>query len=399
MKCQNCGTEQNDAALFCTNCGKNLIEQKGSYINQNRVPLLYLPVTKHKNRTGLIVAIIMASVIIVGGVVGLLYFYGEDSDNRIVNKVSSYLHASNKDDDGDDGDDADDETKAKAKDETKVKDKDVDEKGFQYSYTDYPDVISIDSDDRFTFEDYGIDDEVFTYKYQFVDSTGTTEALYSAMDTYCSYLETYNDFVYQQDLSDEHTQSTGEAAAYYCRDDLYIAVIASEEDGRYYAYISFFNSDYLSEYDSSALQDVFPVYMDYLVGRDITQFTTQNIVTLENGMKVCVYDLYSTDNGDGTLTIKVGLDISCPDSEYASIVWNDFLMVPYDAEGNLLSDACYPNYISDISGNTLTFPFSISSEPTLFALNYTVPADTADIEFYCVNLLNDSPVGPVYALR
>lgn len=114
----------------------------------------------------------------------------------------------------------------------------VNELKYQYSYTELPDVLSPDSDQRFTYYTDYIDEGIIEYEFLFNDDTATDSEFYQACADYSKRLMTEYGFYYEEEFSDQLYDQTGIYADYLSRDDYVIAIAAIIEDSLRYIYIS-----------------------------------------------------------------------------------------------------------------------------------------------------------------
>jgi hypothetical protein len=263
-----------------------------------------------------------------------------------------------------------------------------------YSYQELPDVASLDSDVRFTAYDHYSYDSVSTYVYLFNDMGVTSSDFYLAVDDYCTMLQTWNGFYYEQEFSDEQYSETGTLTDYLSRDNICLGITASIEDTGYYVYIAVYTLSETADNTASSLS--FENYTTYIEGRDSQYFDLNTETYMENGMSFYLYNVNVTDLGDGTAVLDANFDLGAYTPNWYFYV-NDFVVLPRDSQGNVLSDVCLAEYVTDSMGSTVSTPFLINTD---YYYNYTVsflvPANTTSFTIYGTNIANDQFAGPVY---
>jgi hypothetical protein len=149
-------------------------------------------------------------------------------------------------------------------------------------------------------------------------------------------------------------------------------------------------------------QSQYPNYYDYIDTRDIVAFDQYSYITMDNGMGFYMNDIYLNDNGDGTANVDCTIDLQAYLAN-SDLYADDFMVVPMDAEGNILADATKISSILDYDGYSLSTPVVLTSDYTRYTISFIVPSNTQNITFYGVNIQLDSSSdtgasasGPVY---
>lgn len=97
------------------------------------------------------------------------------------------------------------------------------------------------------------------------------------------------------------------------------------------------------------------------------------------------------------MAVDVTLDLSSWYSDYYSNN-GDFMILPFDDKGNVLSDAIPINYITDTKGSAVSMPFLVNSSTyDNYTFTYAAPADTAAFQIYASNVLVDES-SPIYVI-
>lgn len=261
---------------------------------------------------------------------------------------------------------------------------------YYYSYSELPDVLSLDSDSRFVPYDYYSYDGVATYTYQFYAGTSYDSDFYGALDEYCTMLQDYNGFTYEEDYSSNQYQETGEATQYLTKDNICISITASVEDNGYVAYVALIPTSGLSR------GATFNNYSKYIQGRASQGFDFNTEIHMENGLAFRLNDVTVTELGDGTESVDVNIDLSSEVPNWY-LYTNDFQVLPTDADGNVLSDACLISSLTDASGYRATTPLLINKESfNTYNLSFVIPSNTDNFTLYATNILDDSYYDSIY---
>lgn len=266
--------------------------------------------------------------------------------------------------------------------------------GFLYGYTELPEVISLDSDYRFSYVDYYAADGIYNYQYVF-DNSLTSDDFINALDAYSTLLQDYNGYYYEEEFSEEQYNETGDVTMYLTKDDYAIA-ISAEVTETYDVYVSIF---YLGESTSSSSEEVyFPNYIDYVVGREAYYFELATEVRMENGVSFYLNSVIATDMGDGTMRMDVNVDLASYYEE-CYVVYEDFMVLPMDNTNSILADASAVSYILDNAAYEITTPMLLSTEEYQnLTLTYYVPATTTNFTFYGTNISTEGFAGPIYTI-
>jgi hypothetical protein len=272
---------------------------------------------------------------------------------------------------------------------------------FTFSYSELPDVVSIDSDYRFTYYDYNPTADYSIYTFQFNDTQVTDDEFYADVDDYCSLLMTWNSYVYQEDFTADMYYDTGEITDYFSKDGSYIGVSASVEDTGRYVYITIFDDG--SQDAEAETTSEYPNYDFYISGRDYSSFNQYAEVYMENGIGFYLNDILCTDLGDGTARVDCSMDLAAT-IDGLKLYKDDFLILPYDADGNIISDAAKIDTITDSNGYDATYSFDLDTEYFYsYTISFIVPSNTDSFTFYGANTeVDDSQEsgiiasGPIY---
>jgi len=80
--------------------------------------------------------------------------------------------------------------------------------------------------------------------------------------------------------------------------------------------------------------------------------------------------------------------------------YGDFMILPVDGEGNIISDAIPVTFVTDSQGRDVPMPFLLStSSYEEYTLTYAVPINTAALSLYGSNAYEDGFYGPVYVIN
>lgn len=272
------------------------------------------------------------------------------------------------------------------------------ELNYLYSYTELPDVVSLDSDKRFIYSTIYNEEGIAVYTYLFYDENATDADFYKACEDYSQLIQVENNFVYEKEYTEQLYEETGEAANYLTRNDYGLSITASIEDSLRYAYITIFPlSDEPQSNDTPQVTVELPNYNKYLVDREIISFTFDETVNMDNGLSFAIYDIVANYPGDGTMTVDITLDLS---SYYSDYYMNngDFMVFPTDDEGNIIADAQPISHITDSAGNFVAMPFLVkASSYDRLTFTYPVPINTIAFSVYATNFLADRAT-PVYVM-
>ncbi|MDD3172302.1 MAG: hypothetical protein PHF63_01315 [Herbinix sp.] len=259
-----------------------------------------------------------------------------------------------------------------------------------YSYTELPDVYSLDSDTRFSYYNNSSYDGISTYVFQLNDTSLSESDFYTAVDDYCTLLVNNNSFYYEEEFTNEQYNETGDLTEYLSRDNVCVSVTASVEDTGYYAYVSIF------PLNDSTESITFKNYTTYIDGRDNQYFDEGTEVIMDNGMAFYLNDVVVTDMGDGSAVLDAYVDLATINSE-RYFYPDDLIVLPKDSYGNILSDACLVEYITDGDGYSVTTPFLLDTEYyNSYKVSFVVPSGTTTFSIYGTNITEDSYAGPIY---
>lgn len=396
MICPNCGKEIAMQSMFCHHCGC-------------RIP--YAPVKEQKKNKWLIPVIAFSGVfLVVIGIFAVLIFNGTiqlGKRNMIDNNRDGYNPGSNSQADNIAADNSikDINTDKKAEeikpDENKSSantPKDGLIYDFKYSYTEIPDVLSLDSDTRFIYDNYYSENGFSVYSYQFDDVNASEEDFIQACDDYSVLLQELSGFTYDKEYGDQHYEYTGERANYLFREDYGIAISVAEEPSSYVNVTIFPIGGEIENGGEAGGYDL-PNYETYLANREIQYFTYEETVNMDNGLSFYVYDVTARYPGDGTMSVDVIMDLSSYYTDYYTDN-GDFMLLPVDGEGNLISDAIPISYVTDSLGNQMTMPYLVSaSSYEQYTFTYQVPPNTMAFSIYATNLINNDYSAPVYVME
>lgn len=263
-----------------------------------------------------------------------------------------------------------------------------------YTYVELPDVVSVDSDSRFTYYDYYYDSEFVTYTFQFNDTTVSDSDFYTAVDDYCSLLMSWNGYYYEEDFSYDQYSTTGEYTDYFSKDDIAISVTGSVEDAGRFAYVSIYDLADVPKEDTTDYS--YPNYYYYIDGRDTQYFEFDSEVQMENGVAFYLYSADIYDNGDGTSEVICNMDLASVYEE-TYLYTDSFVAVPMDADGNFLGDASLIEYVTDSEGNSVSEPYLLDTEYYYnYNVSFIVPEGTTAVSIYGTNMFNGTSSGPIY---
>lgn len=455
MFCSNCGSETSRDNLFCTNCGEkitlpastsldppSLASQMPNPPSANSSQQAPVPSPEmssayatsnvnKKNRKLLIIFIIVGVVLVVAiSVLTILYFnkrnnssYGREEDNKSSmsitreeslevddeladNTIDNIVDLFNDIFDDYIDDDISDEYNIESDyDETDMSIEDgssTDDTASRestneerYTYSELPDVLSIDSDSRFSYYDYFTLNNSSIYSFEFIDANATEDDLVKACEDYSLFLQEQYGFTYMKDVSEQNYAESGRLNYYLLKDNIEFGIVPSNEEGYYFAYINILFYDI----DTDGIELEMPIYDYFLADRQVVYFTLNETVNMDNGLSFYVYEVMGNYTEDGDTVIDVVMDIS---SYYSDFYINngDFLLLPLDAEGNALSDAVPINIVYDEAGNEEPMPFLLSaSSYYTYTFYYPVPAETMSLLLYATNVLGDDYSYPAYVMR
>jgi hypothetical protein len=264
---------------------------------------------------------------------------------------------------------------------------------FSYTYNELPNVISIDTDKRFTYHNYSMDEDVATYIFRFADENATEADFYTAVEEYGTLLIYWNDYYYEEDFTQEQYDDTGIFVSYYSKEDTAIGVGASIESDGWYAYIYVY---YINGEEQPFEEE--DNYSYYIEGRELQYFDIGEPVMMDNGVSFAFHDAVVTELSDGTTQIDCKFDISTKLTD-TYLYSDDFLLMPMDQSGNILTDAAMISSISDSNGNILDTPYPID---TLsyggYTLSFLAPTNTETFTIYATNLSGSDTELPVYCI-
>ena len=271
------------------------------------------------------------------------------------------------------------------------------EQNYQYSYVELPDVISLDSDKRFIYSGDYNEEGIAIYAYLFYDETAADADFYRACDDYIKLLQEENGFIYEEEFTNQQYEQTGMIAEFLSREEYLISITATNEGSLRYAYISIIPID--GEVQDVPVQEAneLPNYNNYLLGREIKNFTFDETVNMDNGLSFSLYNVLISYNPDQTMTVEVILDLS---SYYSDYYFNngDFMVFPMDTEGYVIADAQPISYITDSEGYLVTMPFLVNASAyRRLTFTYAVPIDTYAFSIYATNYIAGQST-PVYMM-
>ena len=246
MRCKGCGDEISSNQLYCTHCGRKNEQGTPTYDSGNSK-------SNHK----------MLIPIVIGGI-ALLAIMGILILSSTLNIVNHLKIAANGQksvgEDYNDISDVFDNSEDVITDDTF--NNDLFTYSLKYSYTELPDAVSIDSDERFIYYDYYIENEVRTYVYQFNNADAEEADFYTAITDYGSLLMNESGYSQEEDI--------GEDTYYYVKGDVAIGITALTEGTEWYAYIDIYCLS--EEQGISTTENEYPNYSYYLESRDVLSF-------------------------------------------------------------------------------------------------------------------------------
>ncbi len=433
-RCVDCGNEFTEDRFFCGVCGGKLVaiaspqgfQLPPSQLPPNQLPPHIMPLMQpgvsangpqKKNILPFIIIPALLIILIIGiftvpKIVNIVKDTGDsnssytnnDTDDEVSEDEASKDDFDDIDEDSedeaskDDFDDIDETSEeidlADPNDDSLNNIEDTTYTGFLYGYTELPEVISLDSDYRFSYVNYYAAEGVYNYQYVF-DNSLTSDDFINALDAYSTLLQDYNGYYYEEEFSEEQYNETGDVTMYLTKDDYAIA-ISAEVTETYDAYVSIF---YLGESTSSSSDEVyFPNYIDYVVGREAYYFEMATEVSMENGVSFYLNSVIANDMGDGTMRMDVDVDLASYYEE-CYVVYEDFMVLPMDNSNSILADASAVSYILDNAAYEVTTPILLSTqEYQNFTLTYYVPASTTNFTFYGTNISTEGFAGPIYTI-
>lgn len=422
MFCQSCGKEIDQGNSFCSNCGSQVISNNEVSNNSNppfqdisalppqgipQSPIQGMPelppytapnnvsISPKKKSKIWIPITIGVGIFLLVLITAIILF------NRFFNRLGSQIRDTMESqitiDDSSPNEDSWDDS------ETYIDDAEVNEENeyvITYSYAELPDVLSLDSDIRFSYVDYLSTDGVFVYTFQFNELNAGESDFLQACDDYSILLQEISGFTYEQEYTEQQYAETGILANYLTRDNYGMGITAETVDSEHYAYISIFPLVEDTVDVEVIPEDIsMPNYDYFLAGRDIVEYTFDETVNMENGLSFYIYDAIANYPGDGSYTIDITLDISSYYEDY-HINNGDFMLIPFDSEGSILSDAIPINKIYNEWGYEMIYPFVLSaSSYEYYTLSYPIPTETAIFLLYAANVLNDDYSYPVYVME
>ncbi len=262
-----------------------------------------------------------------------------------------------------------------------------------YSYSELPDVLSLDSDERFILNDSLIDSGIATYQFFIVGTFHTENDFIDALDNYSYMLQQTNGFIYEQQFSEEEYANSGDPILYLTRGDDWLSIVPSYDENA--AYVHIYNMANLSETGEDIDYGSY-FYDTYLDGRNETEFTSDSYVTAENGDLFYLNDVYSEDLGDGTKKIEVSLDLA---GYYTGLYLNDydFVILSKDLNGNIITDASPIVTVRDPYGNELSMPLALNADSyESYSLIFYIPEAAEYITLYATNTNYGVPAGTLY---
>lgn len=433
-KCVSCGKEFPGDRQFCNTCGGNLVpiqqnvstnipiqNQMPPYQTQGQMPPQQWQMppnmmppypgqpyygVKTKSNALPIFIIVGLLVIILGGAIAAVAIINNISkkDKETLNNNTDIVQNDTKDETANNNDNNDITVAPTAAPDTTINGDNVPVYDYVCNYTELPNVVSLDYDKRFVFNEYTPDtDGVVIYTYYFDDTTASDADLYTAVNDYCAILSSEFGYVYDGTMTQMLNEQTGTQDVYYANGDSFIGVNANVEANGRYIYVLIFDRSAVD--GSGNTSSVYPNYNDYIDGRSTTSFEQSQEVIMENGIEFYLNDIYLNYNDDGTATIDANMNLAA-NFEGSDLYSDDFMVVPKDADGNILADATKISSILDSDGNSLSTPVVLStSYYNSYKISFSVPSTTEDITFYGVNIELDSTAdsgasasGPVYAL-
>lgn len=417
MLCKGCGAEVTSGQLICPNCGTKNIPP----LPPTPPGSMYGPESGKKKSKVLIVIVIgvvalifmIVAIIIITKVVRLL-----KTTNDIQNEITdtyvddTYMDPNIEDTTGDT-----DSTNSSGEDVI-TEDTSDDSYHIAYSYKEIPDLLSIDSDSRFSYYDKTVGEDYVTYTFLYSYADATEEDFNTSISDYCDLLTSLNGYYYEEEFGTNQYEETGKKIDYYSKDNTAIGVTAGIEDTGWFAYIDIYdltdstvnsavgdgtvddsiienNTDAGSVEDHNGQSDNYN-YSYYIAGRDSQYFDLNTEVVMDNGIAFYLYDAIVTDLGDGTAQIDCNMDLAAvkPDTY---LYTDDFLIMPTDSSGNGIGDASLVEYVVDRNGEYITAPYLLDTENyDKYTLSFIVPAAATSFSVFGTNVSEGYAVGPVY---
>jgi hypothetical protein len=422
MFCNYCGKEISNESLFCTNCG-NKISPRAPTPKEPQTPVSQAITSpsitsdstaiKKKNKILIPLIIVGALLVITIGVLAIFFIRkslnnrndkeaGINEGRRVAIEDSIKINDNNEEELEDNTTDleidiSDDLIEYSA--DTVITDDTEITFEERYNYTELPDVLSLDSDLRFSYVDYFSLSDSSVYSFQFNEINATEADFYNACEEYSLLLQELNGFTYEPDISDQKYAESGLVVYYLTKDNYGISITASLEDLHYFAYINIYSL--AGEIDSSEVIGEIDMlnYDSFLANRDSISFTSAETVNMENGLSLYIYEVMGNYTEDENVVIDVVLDISSYYSDYY-LNNGDFFILPLDATGNILSDAIPIGWVIDGAGNEVTMPFLLSSSSyDSYTFYFPVPNDTMTLLLYATNILKDDYSFPVHVMQ
>ncbi len=137
-------------------------------------------------------------------------------------------------------------------------------------------------------------------------------------------------------------------------------------------------------------------YNYFITGRDQKVFDLNQEISMENNISFLLNEINITDLGDGTSVFVVEINLKS-EVEENYFCLDDFLILPFDFDYNMLADALAADYITDADGNELTIPLKLPTEEYgVYTVSFILPMNTKYFTVYGTNYYNDGFAGPVY---
>mgnify|MGYP000858724193 CR=1 FL=1 len=261
-----------------------------------------------------------------------------------------------------------------------------------YSYSELPEVSSLDSFSNFIYFDCYGDSGATIYQFEFSGDKAGDE-FNATLDQYGSILEDTYGYTYEQETDEEDLTRIGDYTAYYIGDGIGI-LITEDRETHNGALVSIM--PIVATGGNDSINAAYPYYYSYIDGRDTTEIDFGIDYQMENTMSFHVRAAYSDQLNDG-VSIEMGVRLAAQTDGWY-MVPQDFLIIPYDSDGNILGDATVVSAITDIGGNDVSMPTKLSVDYTEYLLTFYAPAGTTYVGFYATNLLDDGLAGPLYAM-
>ncbi len=262
-----------------------------------------------------------------------------------------------------------------------------------FSYTELPDVISIDSDWRFMLNDRYEQENSICYEFLFA-SEGSEDEFYMGIAAYETLLEEKCGFLYEEGITDGQNQQAGEQIDYYSQGDILLGVSTQKLEDSYYVTINLFLPP--EDTQDGGQQESYNNYNYFVIGREQTVFDLKQEVTMENKISFLLDEINITDLGDGNSVFVAEIKMKS-EQKGNYFCLDDFLILPMDAEYNMLADATAAAYVKDVDGNELTAPLELPTEDYgIYTVSFILPMNTQNFNVYGTNYYNDGFSGPVY---